>query len=82
MTDATKVPISPQAIAELEMVVRQGLEAKLNVLERRLLIEIDARIRLERSLSEREGEIARLREMAVQAGLIPSEDAESKPDAA
>jgi len=82
MIDATKVPISPQAIAELEMAVRQGLEAKLNVIERRLLMEIDQRIRLELAVQERDAKIAELRQIAIQGGLIPDDAAEGKPDAA
>lgn len=62
MTDVTKVSISPLAIAELESVVREALEARVNFLERRLLLEIDRRIRLERACAEKDETIERLSE--------------------
>ena len=55
-TDATKVTVSPQAVAEAGLIMREVHEHATRLLEKALLIQIERRLQAEKALADRSSE--------------------------
>jgi len=59
MTDQ-KIQVSPQALAELEMIVRASVEARCQYLEKQLLLTLERAHRAEKTVTDLQADVKRL----------------------
>ena len=57
---SSKIQVSPQALAELEMHVRAATEEKCRYLEKQLLIAIERALRAEKQVADLQEDIKRM----------------------